>query len=129
MSRRGREPGQTGPTEDPRLLARQRQAEEDALRRYKRDVRKLLALPEFRRFLAQFLYGELRLKGAGAWKRDSEIHKEAARRDVAAELLISLAKIDAVGVLRVEQEHLNRLAEEAEAAGRIQEKTDEREDP
>ncbi len=127
MSRRGREPGQTGPTEDPKLLALQRRAEEEAVRRYRRDVRKLLQVPEFRRFLAQFIYGELRLKAGGAWRRDSEIHREAARRDVASELLVSLAKIDAVGVLRVEQEHLNRLAEEAEAAGRIQEKTDESE--
>lgn len=125
MSRRNPDQGQLGPTADPRQQAMQRRAVEEAIRRYKRDVRKLLALPEFRRFLAQFIYGDLRLKARGAWKRDSEIHREAARRDVAAELLVSLAEIDAVGVLRVEQEHLNRLAEEAETANRLQEKTDE----
>ncbi len=128
MSRDRREQGAPGPTNDPRRQALQRRAEEDALRRYKRDVRKLLQLAEFRRFLAQVVYGELRLKAKGAWKRDSEIHREAARRDVAAELLVNLMSIDAKGVLLVEQEHLNRLAEEAEAAGRLQENLDESED-
>ncbi len=124
MSRGDRTP-RVGPTGDPRILAAQDKARDDALRRYRRDIRKLLELPEFRRWLAQFLYGELRLKAKGAWKRDSEIHREAARRDVAAELLVNLASIDAKGMLAVEQEHLNRLAEEAEAAGRIQEKIDD----
>lgn len=125
---RGREQGH-GPTVDTRIQAAQRRAEEEAARRYKRDVRKLLGQPEFRRFIAQLLYGAgthgvpgLRLKAGGAWKRDSEIHKEAARRDVAAELLVSLAAIDARGMLAMEQEHLNRLAEEADAASRTQEK-------
>jgi hypothetical protein len=127
VTRERREQG-IGPTNDPRRQALQRRAEEDAMRRYKRDTRKLLRLPEFRRWLAQLVYGELRLKAKGAWKRDSEIHREAARRDVAAELLVNLAAIDARGVLSVEQEHLNRLAEEAEAAGRLQENLDESED-
>ena len=128
MSRPARQTPELGPTADPRRQALQRRLEEDALRRHKRDVRKLLELPEFRRFLAQLIYGELRLKAKNAWKRDSEIHREAARRDVAAELLVSLAAIDAKGVLLVEQEHINRLAEEAEAAGRLQERLDESQD-
>lgn len=133
MSREHRQ--DLGPTADPRRQSLQKRTEDDAMRRYKRDVRKLLATPEFRRFMAQLIYGDanalivgLKLKAVGAWKRDSEIHREAARRDVAAELLQKLAAVDSRGVLLLEQEHINRLTEEAEAAGRLQENLDAQED-
>jgi hypothetical protein len=112
-------------TTDPRRKERQERREKDFLSELRGDLVALSQDVRFRRYMAHLVYGRLSLKRGGAWRRDSEIHREAARRDAAAEILAELAEHAPQGFIRLEQEHITRMAEEL---GRVQQFTEESSD-
>jgi len=103
-----------GSTADPRAQAARELKVSTAAKQLRRDITRLLALPEFRRYMAHVIHGRAELGKANSWRRDSEIHKVAAVKDFAANLLSELAAHDAQGFILLEQEHVNRMAEELE---------------
>lgn len=103
-----------GITADERIASLAESEKRRLADQLEKDAIALLKLPAFRRYVCHVAYGKLKLTGGGAWRRDSEIHREAARRDVAAELLGELAELDPVGYGLLEQERVNRLASELE---------------
>jgi hypothetical protein len=124
VSRRDQELGRDGPTADPRRRAIQEARDEDAAKRLRADVTKLLLQPEFRRWVAHVVYGVAGVKRP-LWCRDAEIHKRAARHDFGVELLAELGRLDPKGFVLLEQEHVNRMAEELELAAVVnQERSD-----
>ena len=112
------------PTQDQARKAAQDEGRTAADRELRRAVTALLARPEFRLYMAHVVYGRCGLKRGNAWRRDSEIHREAARRDLAVELLGELAGIDPEGFIRLEQEHVHRMAEELDLTPKTQELDD-----
>jgi hypothetical protein len=92
----------------------QSEIDKEALRQLRRDVTELLGQPAFRRYVAHLVYGRAGLKKAGAWKSNAEIHKVAAERDFAANILGELQFHAPKGFVLLEQEHVNRMAEELE---------------
>ena len=113
------------PTQDQKRHAAQEEGRTQADRELRRAVTRLLATPDFRLYLAHVVYGRCGLKRGNAWRRDSEIHREAARRDLAVELLGELAGIDPEGFIRLEQEHVHRMAQELDLATSTQERDDD----
>jgi hypothetical protein len=113
-----------GPTADPKVQGAKDAKAKDAAKQLRRDVVKLLAVPEFRRYVAHVVYGKLGLK-RDPWRLNAgETARAAARAGVAAELLAELGGLDPQGFILLEQEHVNRMAAELELPATTEEQDD-----
>lgn len=114
-----------GATADPRVQAQREERQVLAARQFRKDVIELLHVPAFRRYMAHVVYGRLELKKSPWRPNAGDTAKAAARAGVAAELLQELGQVDRQGFILLEQEHVNRMAEELELLEPSQEKSDD----